>query len=79
MNEFEKEDIISLISKILFNLFMPFQLVMSSDKLANIKEPLSELHFELKTTEGEEQVSLELDKEELKMLIDKMEAANKVS
>ena len=58
---------------------MPFQLVMSSDKLANIKEPLSELHFELKTTEGEEQVSLELDKEELKMLIDKMEAANKVS
>ena len=51
---------------------------MSSDKLANIKEPLSEVHFELKTTGGQEQVSLELDKEELKMLIDKMEAANKV-
>ena len=51
---------------------------MSSDKLANIREPLSEIHFELKTEEGIKNVSLELDKEELKMLIDKMEAANKV-
>lgn len=57
---------------------MLFQLVMSSDKLANIREPLSEVHFELKTGEGLQNVSLELDKEELKMLIDKMEAANKV-
>ena len=51
---------------------------MSSDKLANIREPLSEIHFELKNKEGQEHVSLELNKEELKMLIDKMEAANKV-
>jgi len=53
------------------------KLVMSSDKLANIREPLSEIHFELKNKEGQEHVSLELNKEELKMLIDKMEAANK--
>ena len=51
---------------------------MSSDKLSNIREPLSEVHFDLKTKDGQEHISLELNKEELKMLIDKMEAANKV-
>ena len=52
---------------------------MGSDKLANIREPLSEIHFELKTGHGKKNTSLELGKEELKMLIEKMEAANKVN
>ncbi len=53
-------------------------MVMSSDKLANIREPLTDVNFELQTEDGSVPISLELDKDELKSVIDKLEAANKV-
>ena len=51
---------------------------MSSDKLSNIKQPLAAVSFELQNEDNNVPVSLELDKEELKMVIEKLEAANKV-
>eukprot|EP00794_Sanderia_malayensis_P007442 gene7442-8264_t len=53
------------------------KLVMSSDKLANIREPLVDLRFELQAEDQTGSFSVELDKEELKLVIDKLEAANK--
>ena len=53
-------------------------MVMSSDKLASIREPLASVDFQLDTEEGRKTVALEMSKGELKMLIDKLEAANKV-
>ena len=52
---------------------------MSSDKLSNIKEPIASLDFDLETENGPKSLSLELSKDELKSVIDKLEAANKVS
>eukprot|EP00112_Aurelia_sp_Birch-Aquarium-sp1_P013987 Seg2995.4 transcript_id=Seg2995.4/GoldUCD/mRNA.D3Y31 product="COMM domain-containing protein 8" protein_id=Seg2995.4/GoldUCD/D3Y31 len=54
------------------------KMVMSSDKLASIREPLANVDFELDTEDGRKTVALEMSKGELKMLIDKLEAANKV-
>ncbi len=53
-------------------------MVMSSDKLANIREPLADVNFELQNEDQTKAVSIELDKDELKLVIDKLEAANKV-
>ena len=51
---------------------------MSSDKLANIKEPLLNVDLSLETEDGIKNVSLEMNKSELKSFIDSLEAANKV-
>ncbi|XP_065058387.1 COMM domain-containing protein 8-like [Rhopilema esculentum] len=54
------------------------KLVMSSDKLANVREPMADVDFQLQTEDGRRQVSLELNKEEMKTLINHLESANKV-
>lgn len=53
-------------------------MVMSSDKLANIKEPLAIVEFDLQTSDGKKTAALEMNKSELKMFLDSLEAANKV-
>ena len=53
------------------------KLVMSSDKLSNIKEPLMTLNLELETEDGIKSHLLEMNLSELKMLIESLEAANK--
>ena len=55
-----------------------FQLVLSSDKLATIREPLVSVQFYTQNSEGGCHLDLELNKEELKHLIVALEAANKV-
>ena len=52
---------------------------MSSDKLASVREPMADVDFQLQTEVGRRQVSLELNKEEMKTLINHLESANKVS
>ena len=53
------------------------KLLMSSDKLASIREPLASIDLDLITENGPKTFSLELDKSELKALIESLEAANK--
>ena len=53
------------------------KLVMSSDKVSNIKEPLVTVNFELETEEGMKKHLLEMNTSELKTFIDSLEAANK--
>jgi len=53
-------------------------MVMSSDKYANIKEPLAVVEFQLDTENGPKLSTLEMSKDELKTFLDSLEAANKV-
>ena len=54
-------------------------MIMSSDKLASIKEPVVALDFDVVESGEDRNVSVELTKEELNSLISSLEAANKVS
>ena len=53
-------------------------MVMSSDKLANIKEPIALVELDLNTSNGRKTTILEMNKDELKLFLDSLEAANKV-
>lgn len=53
------------------------KLVMSSDKLASVNEPLLNLDLGLIGENGSEHISVELKKADLQRLITSMEAANK--
>jgi hypothetical protein len=63
----------------MFTIYDHFQLVMATDKLANMREPVLSLDLDIKEKTGMKQVSVELSKDELKELITSLEAANKVS
>ena len=52
---------------------------MSSDKLSSIQEPLVNLDLGLGAGKHAQNVSLELNKDDLKKLITSLELANKVS
>jgi len=52
-------------------------MVMSSDKITNIRQPLCTVEFELETENGRTMKSIEMDKEELKKFMNALEAANK--
>ena len=54
-------------------------MVMSSDKHANIREPIVVVEFQLQTDNGMKMESLEMSKEELKDFLDSLENTNKVS
>lgn len=54
-------------------------MIMSSDKLASIKEPVVALDFDVVESGEDRNVSVELTKEELNSLISSLEAANKVN
>ena len=54
-------------------------MVMSSDKLASIKEPVVALDFDVVENGEDRNVSVELSKEELDSLVSSLEAANKVN
>ncbi|XP_066931059.1 COMM domain-containing protein 8-like [Clytia hemisphaerica] len=54
------------------------KLVMSSDKYANIREPIAVVEFQLQTEDGTRKLeTLEMDKNELKTFLDSLEVANK--
>ena len=53
------------------------KLVLASDKLANIQEPVAALDLDVKSGDKSESVNLELDKDQLKSLITSLEAANR--
>ncbi|XP_057312091.1 COMM domain-containing protein 8-like [Hydractinia symbiolongicarpus] len=53
------------------------KLVMSSDKLSTIKEPLVNVEFDLQTEDGNKKTTLEMNKAEFKDFIESLEAANK--
>lgn len=60
--------------------FLPyFKMVMSSDKHANIREPIVVVEFQMQTDNGMKMESLEMNKEELKDFLDSLENTNKVS
>ena len=54
-------------------------MVLSSDKHANIREPIVVVEFQLQTDNGLKTESLEMNKEELKNFLDSLENSNKVS
>lgn len=54
------------------------KMIMSSDKLASIKEPVVALDFDVVENGEDRNVSVELTKEELDSLVSSLEAANKV-
>lgn len=53
------------------------KLVMSSDKLATIQQPLVTVDFDVKTQSGNQAVVVEMDKNELRKFIASLEAANR--
>ena len=53
-------------------------MIMSSDKLASIREPKLALDFDVVENGKQRLISVELTNEELKQLIISLEAANKV-
>lgn len=56
------------------------KLIMSSDKLSGINEPVVSVDFNIQTCDsGVENKTVELSKEELKKLLTSIEAANRVS
>ncbi|KAF8797296.1 COMM domain-containing protein 8 [Argiope bruennichi] len=61
----------------LHNFDWKLKLTLSSDKMAQINEPRLLLNLDI-SGEREKSLSLDLSKEELKMLIESMEKANKV-
>ena len=55
------------------------QLIMSSDKLGSIQQPVVSVDFDLSESGQNRTESVELSKEELEQLISSLEAANKVT
>ncbi|XP_060592235.1 COMM domain-containing protein 8-like [Ruditapes philippinarum] len=53
------------------------KLVMSSDKISSVQEPVLALDMEVQTTDGRKTVSVELNKEQLSNMINSLEGANK--
>ena len=59
--------------------FAVVQLVMSSDKLASLNEPLVNVDLDLQDGAGDsQQVAIELDQEDLKKLLTSLESCSKV-
>ncbi|XP_028404022.1 COMM domain-containing protein 8-like [Dendronephthya gigantea] len=54
------------------------KLIMATDKLSNMREPVVSLDLDIKEKAGMKHVLVELSKDELKELIASLEAANKV-
>ena len=62
-----------------FCAFAVVQLVMSSDKLASLNEPLVNVDLDLQDGAGDsQQVAIELDQEDLKKLLTSLESCSKV-
>ena len=59
-------------------LLLSFQLVMSSDKLSSLQEPVLSLDMAVQNNTDKQSVSVELGREDLKKLIASLDAANKV-
>ena len=55
------------------------QLIMSSDRLANIRQPVASVDFHIANQSGNEHIALELNKQELKKLINFLRKRHKVS
>ena len=55
-----------------------FQLVMSSDKLSSVHEPLMCLDLDIGDQKSNKRVALEMNKSDLQKLITSLEAAHKV-
>ena len=51
---------------------------MSSDKISSVQEPVVSVDISVTGSSGKQLVSVELSREELKNLINSLEAANKV-
>ena len=54
------------------------QLVMSSDKMSGIMEPLVSVDFDVKSNQGKQLTTVELNKKDLQTVITSLEAANRV-
>ncbi|XP_046851849.1 COMM domain-containing protein 8-like [Xenia sp. Carnegie-2017] len=54
------------------------KLIMATDKLANMREPVLSLDLDIQDQIGVKQVSVEISKDELKEIITLLESANKV-
>ncbi|CAB3992269.1 Hypothetical predicted protein [Paramuricea clavata] len=72
------EETCNLSQAILKDFDWKLKLIMATDKLANMREPVLSLDLDIKEKTGMKQVSVELSKDELKELITSLEAANKV-
>lgn len=68
-----------IIHKQSLEFFQLLQLIMSSDKLSSIREPVASVDFHIEEGQQKRHVSVELSKEQLKNVISSLEAANKVS
>ena len=53
-------------------------MVMASDRLASVQEPLVSVDFDVESNSEHKVVSVELSREELQQMITSLEAANKV-
>ena len=58
---------------------LSLQLIMSSDKIGSIQQPLVSVDFDLCEGGQNRKENIELSKEELEKFISSLEAANKVS
>ena len=65
-------------NKVTSLLLLSFQLVMSSDKLSSLQEPVLSLDMDVQSNTDKQSVSVELGREDLKKLIASLDAANKV-
>ncbi|EDO26211.1 predicted protein, partial [Nematostella vectensis] len=54
------------------------KMVLASDKLASIRKPLVTIDFDIRRSDSDQHVSVELSQEELHSVITSLEAANKV-
>ena len=59
--------------------YTDIQLVMSSDQLGSIQQPVVTVDFDLSQDGQKKMESIELSKEELAKFVSSLEAANKVS
>lgn len=55
------------------------KLVMSSDKVSNIKDPMVTLYLYLETENGKKKHVIEMNQSELKLFIESLEGANKTA
>ena len=67
-----------MVDKVTSILLLSFQLVMSSDKLSSLQEPVLSLDMDVQSNTDKHSVSVELGREDLKKLIASLDAANKV-
>ena len=52
---------------------------MSSDKVANIREPFTTLQFDIETENGMKSSTVEMSKSQMETFVNSLEAASKVS